>query len=62
MLGEAFDRRVVDRIEFYLAPVLCGGPDVIGGRGAASTAASLALKNMRYTRMGDDLRLTADVA
>ena len=61
VLGDAFDRRLVDRVQFYLAPILCGGPHVIGGRGAASTAASLALKNPRYTRIGDDLRLTADV-
>ena len=61
VLGEAFDRRLVDRVHFYLAPVLCGGPDVIGGLGASSTAASLALKNPRYTKSGGDLRLTADV-
>ena len=62
VLGEAFDQRLVDRIQFYLAPVLCGGPDVIGGLGAASTATSLAFKNPRYTQIGTDLRLTADVS
>ena len=61
VLGEAFDRRLVDRVHFYLAPILCGGPDVIGGRGAASTAASLVLKNPRYTKIGGDLRMTAEV-
>ena len=61
VLGEAFDRRLVDRVHLYLAPVLCGGPDVIGGRGAASTAASLALKSPRYTKIGGDLLMTADV-
>ena len=62
VLGEAFDRRLVDRVKFYLAPVLCAGPVVvIGGKGAASTAASLPLKNLCYRRLGDDLVLEADV-
>ena len=61
VLGEAFDRRLVDRVHFYLAPVLCAGPDVIGGRGAGSTLKSLALKNPRYTQIGNDVRIIADV-
>lgn len=62
VLGEAFDQRLVDRVQFYLAPLLCGGPIVVaGGTGAASTAASLALRNPRYTRLGPDLRLDAEV-
>jgi len=31
LLGSAFDARLVDRVHFYLAPLLCGGPDVIAG-------------------------------
>ncbi|MEO7319633.1 MAG: bifunctional diaminohydroxyphosphoribosylaminopyrimidine deaminase/5-amino-6-(5-phosphoribosylamino)uracil reductase RibD, partial [Chthoniobacteraceae bacterium] len=61
VLGEAFDRRLVDRVHFYLAPILCGGPDVIGGLGTSSTAASLLLKNPQYTMIGSDIRLTGDV-
>ncbi|MDQ3622109.1 MAG: bifunctional diaminohydroxyphosphoribosylaminopyrimidine deaminase/5-amino-6-(5-phosphoribosylamino)uracil reductase RibD [Verrucomicrobiota bacterium] len=61
LLGEAFDRRLVNRVHFYLAPLICGGPVVIGGRGASSTAESTALKNAAYTRIGDDLRLQADI-
>lgn len=60
VLGEAIDRRLIQRVQFYLAPLLCGGPQVIGGLGAGSTAESLALKNVRYTRIEDDLVLTAD--
>lgn len=60
ILGEAIDRRLIQRVQFYLAPLLCGGPQVIGGLGAGSTAESLALKNVRYTRIDDDLVLTAD--
>jgi diaminohydroxyphosphoribosylaminopyrimidine deaminase/5-amino-6-(5-phosphoribosylamino)uracil reductase len=62
VLGEAFDQRLVDRVKFYVAPMLCGGPVVIGGKGAASTAASLALKDPRYSRLGNNLVLEADVS
>lgn len=62
VLGEAFDQRLVHRVQFYLAPLLCGGPAVvIGGRGAGATASSLTLRNPRYSRIGPDLRLEADI-
>ena len=61
LLGAAFDARVVDRIHFYVAPMLCGGPAVIGGRGAGSTPESVSLKNVSYQRVGPDLRITGDV-
>ena len=59
VLGEAFDRRLVDRVQFYLTPILCSGPDVIGGRGAGSTLESLALKNPRYEKIGGDVKMVA---
>ena len=63
VLGEAFDARLVDRVQFYIAPLLCGGPAVVvGGKGAGRTAESLALLDPVYTRFGPDLRLTARVA
>lgn len=62
VLGEAFDARLVDRVQFYVAPLLCGGPAVVvGGKGADSTAESLTIKNPRYARIGGDLRLTGDL-
>jgi diaminohydroxyphosphoribosylaminopyrimidine deaminase / 5-amino-6-(5-phosphoribosylamino)uracil reductase len=62
VLGEAFDRRLVDRVQFYIAPLLVGGPKVcIGGRGAGSTAESAQIINPCYTRIGDDLRLSGEV-
>jgi diaminohydroxyphosphoribosylaminopyrimidine deaminase/5-amino-6-(5-phosphoribosylamino)uracil reductase len=62
VLGEAFDRRLVQRVHFYVAPLLCGGPDVVvGGLGAGSTAESAKIRNPRYTRIGDNLRLTGEV-
>lgn len=60
LLGAAFDARVVDRVHFYLAPLLCGGPHAIGGLGAGSSAASVHLENFRCRRIGPDILLTAD--
>ncbi|MEA3212001.1 MAG: diaminohydroxyphosphoribosylaminopyrimidine deaminase [Chthoniobacter sp.] len=60
VLGEAFHRHLVDRVQFYVAPLLCGGPAVvIGGKGAGNTLESLTLSDPVYTRVGGDLRLTA---
>ena len=62
VLGEAFDRRLVDRVQFYVAPLLAGGPvPAVGGRGVGATAEAPLLRNPRYHRIGSDLRLTAEV-
>lgn len=62
VLGEAFDRRLVQRVSFYLAPLLCGGPTVaVGGRGVGSTAESAIIRDPIYTELGDNLRLTGEV-
>jgi diaminohydroxyphosphoribosylaminopyrimidine deaminase/5-amino-6-(5-phosphoribosylamino)uracil reductase len=61
LLGSAFDARLVDRVRFYIAPLLCGGPHVISGRGAASNEESLQLKNVTYRRCGPDIVLAGDV-
>ena len=61
LLGSAFDARLVDRVQFYLAPLLCGGPDGIGGLGAAGTRSSAKLENISFRKIGPDIRLTADV-
>ncbi len=61
LLGSAFDEGLVDRVHFYFAPMLCGGPDVIGGRGAGSTGESLRLHNVAFRKIGSDIRMTADV-
>lgn len=63
LLGEAFDRRLVDEVCFYVAPVLLGGPHVvIGGNGVAATAEAPRLIEPTYERIGDDLRLRAQLA
>lgn len=58
VMGEAFDRKLVDEVHFHLAPLLSGGPDVIGGRGAGSNAESTLIEDVRYTRVGDDLHVS----
>ena len=62
VLGEAFDRRLVDEAQFYIAPVLLGGPKVaIGGLGAGSNETAPRLANPCCKRIGDDLRLSGRV-
>jgi diaminohydroxyphosphoribosylaminopyrimidine deaminase/5-amino-6-(5-phosphoribosylamino)uracil reductase len=62
VLGEAFDRQLVHRVQFYVAPLLCGGPVVaVGGRGVASSLEAPRLRNPTYTKIGDNLRLTGEV-
>ena len=61
LLGAAFDARLVDRVQFYLGPLLCGGPDVIAGEGAGSSLGAPKLENVRYRKVGPDLRMTGDI-
>lgn len=61
-LGEALDRRLIDRIVFYIAPVLLGGPTpALGGHGVPSNESALKLKNPTYRRIGPDLRVEGEV-
>ena len=61
LLGSAFDARLVDHVEFYIAPLICGGPHVIGGRGVASNEEALQLENVTYRRCGPDFVVAGDV-
>ena len=61
-LGEALDRRLIDRIVFYVAPILLGGPTpALGGHGAPSNESALRLKNPTYRRIGPDLRVEGEI-
>jgi len=61
VLGEAFDRRLVDRVQFYLAPLLLGGPKLaIGGRGPTTLKAPTII-HPQCRRIGSDLVLTGEV-
>jgi len=53
ILGEALDKRLVDKLQIYLGPMLTGGPVIaFPGRGANKTADALRLRNVRYEKMG----------
>src|SRR5690606_28482336 len=57
-LGEAFDKRLVHRAVFYLAPEMLGGPiPAVGGLGVGSNEERLSLENPTFTRIGDDIRI-----
>ena len=59
VLGQAFDARLVDKMQLYVAPVLTGGPvPAVGGKGVASTAAAAHLEEVRFERIGPDLVVT----
>lgn len=59
ILGQAFDAKLVDKVQFYLAPLLTGGPvPAVAGRGAAATLAGARLAGMSYLRVGSDVAMT----
>lgn len=61
-LGEAFDRRLVDRAVFYIAPLLTGGAvAAIGGTGAGSNEQGWRLADVSYRLIGVDLRVEGTV-
>lgn len=61
-LGEAFDGGLVDRVVFYIAPVLMGGPvSAVGGRGAGAIADGVPLENVSYRVIGGDMRIEGSV-
>jgi diaminohydroxyphosphoribosylaminopyrimidine deaminase/5-amino-6-(5-phosphoribosylamino)uracil reductase len=60
----AIEEGLVDTVIVYLAPRLIGGvdaPAVLGGRGFAPVANALRLRVRSFDRIGDDLRVEADV-
>ena len=56
VLSQAFDQRLVDKVQIYIAPIFTGG-DVLafGGKGAASTERSLRFELPFYQRIGEDI-------
>jgi diaminohydroxyphosphoribosylaminopyrimidine deaminase/5-amino-6-(5-phosphoribosylamino)uracil reductase len=59
VLGEAFDRRLVNKIQFYLAPTILGGlTPAVGGRGVSSNESAVKLDGVEYRRIGGEIRVT----
>jgi diaminohydroxyphosphoribosylaminopyrimidine deaminase/5-amino-6-(5-phosphoribosylamino)uracil reductase len=58
VLAQAFDARLVDRVQFHYAPLLVGGPAVcLAGKGARSAR----VVDPCYEKAGRDLVVTGDV-
>lgn len=58
--GRFFDEKLVDKVLFYVSPILIGGNDalsVIGGEGVSGLKKALKLKDFDVKRMGDDLKV-----
>lgn len=59
MLGQALDRRLIDKFQIYLAPILTGGPKVaFAGAGANSSQEAQRLNRIRYEKIGQDICIT----
>jgi diaminohydroxyphosphoribosylaminopyrimidine deaminase/5-amino-6-(5-phosphoribosylamino)uracil reductase len=60
VLGEALDKRLIDKVQIYFGPILTGGSVVaFPGGGAGKTAEALRLRDVRYRRIGESIRITA---
>jgi diaminohydroxyphosphoribosylaminopyrimidine deaminase/5-amino-6-(5-phosphoribosylamino)uracil reductase len=56
VLGNAFDQRLVDKIQLYLGPIFTGGPVIaFAGNGVASTGEASRVDWVRYERVGQDI-------
>lgn len=58
--GALIDARLVDKITFFIAPLLIGGYNAhpaVGGEGAAKLSEALRLRDTEVTRRGDDLEV-----
>jgi diaminohydroxyphosphoribosylaminopyrimidine deaminase/5-amino-6-(5-phosphoribosylamino)uracil reductase len=62
VLGEAFDRNLVDEVQIYMAPLLTGGQvPAVGGVGTTSVAGATQLGDVSFKRIGPDVRMTGRV-
>lgn len=62
VLGEAFDRKLVQEVCFYLAPLLSGGPTpATGAQGVPHPDLAQRLTEVTHTRIGSDIKLTGKV-
>jgi diaminohydroxyphosphoribosylaminopyrimidine deaminase/5-amino-6-(5-phosphoribosylamino)uracil reductase len=59
--GTFLDARLVDKLSFFVAPIVIGGRyarPAIGGDGAARLADALRLRDIEITRRGEDVEIT----
>lgn len=56
ILGQALDRRLIDKVYIYIAPVLTAGPTTaFAGMGAGSTQDAAGICRICYEKMGADI-------
>ncbi len=61
LAGAFVDARLVDKVTFFIAPLIIGGrraPGAIGGLGAEKMADALRLRDVEITQQGEDLEIT----
>jgi diaminohydroxyphosphoribosylaminopyrimidine deaminase/5-amino-6-(5-phosphoribosylamino)uracil reductase len=59
VLGEALDKRLIDKVHIYLGPILTGGPVVaFPGKGAGTTADALRLREIEYQQIGQTVGIS----
>ena len=61
MAGNLIDAGLVDKVTFFLAPVIIGGrdaPNAIGGRGAEKLIDALNLVDVEVVQRGRDIEVT----
>jgi diaminohydroxyphosphoribosylaminopyrimidine deaminase/5-amino-6-(5-phosphoribosylamino)uracil reductase len=59
VLGEALDKRLIDKVQIYLGPMLTGGPVIaFRGEGAEQTADALRLRKIDYEQIGQTLSIS----
>ena len=60
----ALESGIVNRVQAYIAPKVFGGTDAktpVGGTGFDTPDLALKLKNLRLTRLGEDLLIEGDL-
>ena len=62
MMKEELRPKTADTFLFYLAPILCFGPQILKGRGAGASAAAPRLISPEFRRLGGDLVVSGRIA
>ena len=59
VLGEALEKRLIDKVQIYLGPMLTGGPVLaFPGEGAEQTADALRLREIEYKQIGQTISIS----
>ncbi|MCB1026015.1 MAG: bifunctional diaminohydroxyphosphoribosylaminopyrimidine deaminase/5-amino-6-(5-phosphoribosylamino)uracil reductase RibD [Acidobacteria bacterium] len=59
--GSFYDAELIDKISFFIAPIVIGGkdaPTAIGGQGSQMLASAMRLENIEISHHGEDIEVT----